>query len=143
MYPICQLINWIHPPMAVNSKFMWYRRSYYFMDETIQRILMLIDNSGMSDKQILKELDMQNSSTLITDWRTGRSKSPQIKHIVKLAEYFKVTTDYLLTGKVQETDLQESEQNLIHLFRSLPDLNQKQVTGYIEGQFDAINNKKP
>lgn len=113
------------------------------MDETIQRILMLIDNSGMSDKQILKELDMQNSSTLITDWRTGRSKSPQIKHIVKLAEYFKVTTDYLLTGKVQETDLQESEQNLIHLFRSLPDLNQKQVTGYIEGQFDAINNKKP
>lgn len=68
------------------------------MDDTICRILALIKDNGLNDKQVLKELDVSTSSTLITDWRTGRSKSPQIKHIKKLAELFNVSTDYLLFG---------------------------------------------
>lgn len=79
------------------------------MDDTILRILSLIDNSGLTDKQILKELDLSSTSTLITDWRRGKSKSPTIKHILKIAYFFNVSTDYLLTGKENHKDLSKEE----------------------------------
>lgn len=109
------------------------------MEDIIARILSLIDNSGKTDTEILRALDVSNSSTLITDWRKGRSKSPQIKHILKLANYFQVSTDFLLTGKINSTDLCESEKELIRLFRSLPEQTKGKAIGYIEGQLDAIN----
>lgn len=110
------------------------------MDETIQRILFLIDNSGLSDTQILKGLDVSSSSTLITDWRKGRSKSPQLKHILKLSNFFHVTTDFLLTGVLQPSDLSDDEVELLKNFRDLPNVGKEKVKGYIAGYLDASNN---
>lgn len=112
------------------------------MEDIILRILSLIDCSGLTDKQILKELDLSTTSTLISDWRTGRSKSPQIKYILKIADFFKVSTDYLLTGKVQPSDLCDAERELLALFRSLPDEGKEKVKGYIDGYIDALSTDK-
>ncbi len=111
------------------------------MEDTILRILSLIDASGLTDKQILKELDLSSTSTLITDWRRGKSKSPTIKHILKIAHFFNVSTDFLLTGDIQASDLCNKEKELLKNFRSLPEQTQERVMGYIEGHLDA--QKKP
>lgn len=110
------------------------------MDETIQRILSLIDNSGLSDTQILRELKVSSSSTLITDWRKGRSKSPQIKHVLEFAKFFNVSTDFLLTGVIQSSDLSKDEIELLQHFRTLPDAGKERVIGYVEGHLDALKN---
>lgn len=106
------------------------------MDSTITRILDLIDASGLKDKEILERLDVSSSSTLITDWRTGRSKSPQIKHITKLAELFGVSTDYLLTGQNKIINLSPDEQEWLDLYKqlSLDALEYKQeCIGFVKG----------
>lgn len=108
------------------------------MEETILRILSLIDASGLTDKQILKELDLSSTSTLITDWRRGKSKSPTIKHILKIANFFNVSTDFLLTGYVQPSDLCAEENELLKNYRSLPDKMKERILGYVEGCVDSI-----
>lgn len=113
------------------------------MEDTIFRILSLIDNSGLTDKQILKELDLSSTSTLITDWRRGKSKSPTIKHIVKIAHFFNVSTDFLLTGCIQSSDLCNQEKELLNNYRSLPDQTRERVLGYVEGCLETIKEKAP
>lgn len=106
------------------------------MDETISRILSLIKASGLTDKQILKELDASTSSTLITDWRTGRSKSPQIRHIKKLAELFDVSIDYLVTGTDKKTALSADEQTWLNLYKELSNDSQEckqECIGFVKG----------
>ena len=106
------------------------------MDKTIQRILTLIDNSGLTDKQILKELDVSNTSTLITDWRTGRSKSPQIKHIIKLANFFHVTTDFLLIGIEKYDNLSSDEVDWLNLYKQLSSSDESirnECIGFVKG----------
>ena len=103
------------------------------MDDTILRILSLIDNSGLTDKQILKELDLSSTSTLITDWRRGKSKSPTIKHILKIAYFFNVSTDYLLTGKENHKDLSKEEQEWLSLYDQLDSHDKIECAGFIKG----------
>ena len=54
---------------------------------------MLIRESETSDKQIAAELGIGHG--VITEWRKGRNK-PGTEAIVKLADYFNVSADYLL-----------------------------------------------
>ena len=112
------------------------------MDSIIQRILSLIDSCELNDKEILKELDVSNSSTLITDWRHQRSKSPKIKHIIKLSEFFNVSTDFILTGKTHSSELLDTEQELLQKYRTLPDSGKEKIKGYIDGYIAALNDKK-
>ena len=84
----------------------------------IDRILELIDKSGLKDKEILKKMDISNLS-IISDWRTGRSKSPTIQNVVKFAAFFGVSTDYLLTGKEEYNSLTKEELEWLELYKQL------------------------
>lgn len=114
------------------------------METVIDRILLLVDQCELNDAQILKELDISNSST-ITDWRKKRSASPSIKNIIKFAHFFNVSTDYLLTGKINYDDLSEDEQCWLALHRKLtscsPEVLNKCI-GYIEGCIDGYHLSK-
>lgn len=106
------------------------------MEETILRILFLIDASGLTDKQILKELDLSSTSTLISDWRRGKSKSPTLKHVLKIANFFNVSTDYLLTGKEKFKDLSKEEQEWLDLYSQLSSENstiKNECIGFVKG----------
>lgn len=111
------------------------------MGEIIQRILLLIDSSGLTDKQILNGLDISSKSTLISEWRSGKSKSPQIKHIIKIADFFNVGVDFLITGEISASNLCDKEKELLLLFRALPDHSKERVIGYIKGSLDTIKEK--
>lgn len=105
------------------------------MDKTIERILSLIENSGLTDKEILRKLDVSTSSTLISDWRKGRSKSPQIKHITKIADIFNVSTDWLLTGE-KKYNLSSSESEWLNLYNQLTPEEQQHCLRFIKGYIE-------
>lgn len=64
--------------------------------QMINRILQLINNDPKSKSQILRELHLSTST--LTDWERGKG-NPSSSAIIKLAQYFNVSTDYLLLGK--------------------------------------------
>lgn len=109
------------------------------MDTVINRILSLVDKSELNEKQILQKLDISNSST-ITDWRTGKSKSPSIKNVIKFADFFGVSTDYLLTGKINSDSITDEEREWLHLYNQLSDHNKIECSGFIKGYIAAQNN---
>lgn len=61
--------------------------------DTIQRINALFEAKGQSNRSILLELGF--SPTALAEWNRGKSK-PTVDAIIKLANYFNVSTDYLL-----------------------------------------------
>lgn len=70
---------------------------------TVERIEELIAEKGITEKQFLIDVGL-NKSTM-SDWRKGTTKSYE-KHIAKIADYFNVSTDYLL-GKTDIRNIAE------------------------------------
>ena len=66
------------------------------MSDTIERILYLIEQTNISAFKLTTDLELSNSA--ISDWKKRKAK-PSTEAIVKIAEYFNVSTDYLLTGE--------------------------------------------
>lgn len=58
-----------------------------------ERLKELRTERNLSQKDLAKILGTTNSS--ICDWETDRAQ-PDMEMLVKLADYFKVTVDYLL-----------------------------------------------
>jgi transcriptional regulator with XRE-family HTH domain len=61
--------------------------------EIINRIFNLINERGISQKLLSDETGIKQS--VISDWKKGKY-SPSTDAVSKIAQYFKVTTDYLL-----------------------------------------------
>ncbi len=108
------------------------------MDAVIERILNLIDKSEFNETQILKKLEISNSST-ITDWRKGKSKSPSIKNVIKFANFFDVSTDYLLTGNVNFDNITEEEKEWLNLYKQLSQTDshiKDECIGFVKGYIE-------
>lgn len=76
------------------------------------------------------------SSGLITAWKTGE-KRPALDYIVMLAEYFDVTTDYLLCLSKERKntpypDLTEDEREMLELFQKIPYKDQQRLIGRLQ-----------
>lgn len=61
----------------------------------LNRIISLMDENNVSAYKLTKDLTLSNSA--ITDWKKGKAK-PSLEAVQKIADYFNVTVDYLLTG---------------------------------------------
>lgn len=105
-----------------------------------KRVLTLIEEKEMQDKQLVLALGLANGA--VTDWKKGRSK-PSTDAIIKIADYFDVTTDYLL-GRIEDRELfaendpylriakNEDEEELLSEFKALSKSSQRIVWGIIE-----------
>lgn len=82
----------------------------------IERILKLLDENNINAKTLTLETGLPNSS--ITEWKKGRAK-PSTEAIAKIAEYFNVSTDYIILGKDNLNSLTEREIELLNLFRKI------------------------
>jgi len=60
---------------------------------TVEKILDLAKSKGISNWQLADLLSIQEY--ILYDWQIGL-REPNIRQIVLIAEYFSVTTDYLL-----------------------------------------------
>lgn len=61
----------------------------------VDRIKKLRTSKGISKEQLADEMGITVQT--IEEWENGKS-TPQIEKIIKLSDYFDVTTDYLLKG---------------------------------------------
>lgn len=100
------------------------------MDSTIDRILKLVEKSGETDKTILLKSEISKSS--LTEWRKGKAK-PSTDAIIKLANYFNVSTDFLLLGKEKTLDLSSEEKEWLKLLHQLTESERLECIGYLKG----------
>lgn len=69
------------------------------MDKVLSNILVLIGNERGAKTKFCEYLNLPSS--IIGDWKSGRNKSYK-KRLPEIADYFDVSTDYLLTGEPSE-----------------------------------------
>jgi transcriptional regulator with XRE-family HTH domain len=72
-----------------------------FLDDIVERIYNLMKSRKVTAKEVSTETGIAQSS--FTDWKNGRSK-PGADALKKIADYFDVSTDYLL-GRVEDPRL--------------------------------------
>lgn len=102
----------------------------------INRILDVIDNSGMSDSAICKELSIGNG--IIGKWRKGLQK-PSTEAVIKIAQYFHMSTDYLLLGNetTQSNTLSLDDAEWLSLIHRLPEYKRTEFKTRIEGYLEC------
>ena len=97
-----------------------YRKEVHFLD-TLNKILLLLKQQHKTQKELMSFLGL--GKTAFTGWKSGANNS-YLKHIGKIAEFFNVSTDYLL-GKEnsplsKESGLSAEQREIINLFDSAP-----------------------
>ena len=80
----------------------------------IDRIKSLCKINGVTFSEVEKDLNFANGSLAKTSEKT------QISRIARIAAYFNVTMDYLLTGSNSpENTISDSERRILSLYRKL------------------------
>ena len=90
----------------------------------VSRILSLMDEKGINAAQLTRTLGLANS--LITEWKKGKSR-PSMDVIIKISDFFDVSTDYIL-GRTEirkaldpSFNLTQSEMDLVQKYRGIKD----------------------
>jgi transcriptional regulator with XRE-family HTH domain len=88
-----------------------------------ERIREFCSNNGISGVEIGKILGLKKSP--LTDWKNGKSK-PTLEQFAIICDYYAISSDFLLFGKIIEDNISPDESNLIRIYRQLP--YEKQVS---------------
>ena len=117
------------------------------MSPILKRLFSLLDERGVTPKQVTDQLGMSNSS--FSDWKKGKG-SPGVDALSKLAEYFNVSLDWLILGKTSENETKtpdtaktlelssSADEELLRKFHALPAEYQGKVMSYIDGMLAVI-----
>lgn len=108
------------------------------------RLMDLISQKGINKLQLSKDIGV--SSSLISAWVKG-GKTPSTENIIALADYFGVTTDYLLCRSevrpaAPAPELGKREKRLLTAFRELDQEDQLIELGRIEAMADNARKKQ-
>ena len=102
----------------------------------IDRITKIVKEHGLSGTRFGEIIGLSKSP--LTDWKNGKSK-PTLDQIIKICEYFSISSDEILFGKTQKTSLSDKEASLLEDFKKLDKREQQIVLGKIS---EMIYNKK-
>lgn len=114
------------------NKIISFLETFVYLNRKVVSFLCVLDRiSNLLKEQHKKQKDLTDylgiSKNIFTNWNSGASKS-YLKYIDKIAEFFNVSTDYLL----EKTDRRESLDN------SIPEKNTIKIAGrdgsYLERQ---------
>ena len=90
--------------------------------------LKLLEEKGVSAYKVGKATGIAGST--FTDWKTGRSAPKQDK-LQKIADYFGVTLDYLMTGEEQNSPYSDNMADLFVEISRSNDVNRiKRLLSY-------------
>ena len=108
-----------------------------------ENFVNLCNSVGKSPNGIAKDINV--SSGAITSWKKG--KVPHHSTLLKIANYFNVSVDYLLTGKNEPPADADGSDNDISkkIMQKLPQLNdsdQETILRYINLMIMEGNDKK-
>ena len=94
---------------------------------------------NLAQKDLAEKLNVE--AYTVSDWEQGRCE-PSIDMLIKIADYFGVTIDYLVNHKVNSYDYTKFSLAQLELINYIKNLNDKEVTRIL-GYVDAIaDNKK-
>ena len=110
----------------------------------LSRFRGLLEESGATQKEICADLGIRNQK--LSNWKTGYSE-PNFDDIVMLAEYFDVSTDYLLGAAEDEIapkaktpgTLKSDENELLDLYRQLPFESKQRLIARAEVMLENAN----
>jgi transcriptional regulator with XRE-family HTH domain len=74
-----------------------------FNSDIVRRIFYLITLKGINAAKMARDIGLRTG--LISQWRHS-NQNPSVENLVKIADYFGVTTDYLIKGDNSNKDLQ-------------------------------------
>lgn len=104
--------------------------------EIIERIYQLLDEKDKRAYELCNKLDIRTST--MSTWK-ARTNDPPAKYMKIIADFFGVSLDYLLTG--QDAPIRKSttpeEDELLELFRSLPEPKKYEFVGELRGFLKA------
>lgn len=101
---------------------------------TLDRIIYLCKKYNKTQKDLTDYLGLEKST--FTSWKKGKTASYE-KHINKIAEFFKVSTDYLLNDK--DSTIPTEYQSLISSYQELSKNNQQLLQDIISSMIDIQN----
>lgn len=108
--------------------------------DIIERIQRLKDERGLLDRDVERGAGIANSS--IAQWKRGVCK-PSLANIIRLSEFFDVSSDYLLGlsdfRERAENSLSEEEKQLIELYRNFDTLDRFRLIRYCMGLVDEMS----
>ena len=85
----------------------------------------LRDLKGLKDSDVSKGADVSKST--FSDWKSGRS-TPKKDKLIRIANFFGVSVDYLMTGEENPKKKQADEFNeFIMLFNKLNDKDKENI----------------
>ena len=95
---------------------------------TLEKIIDLVNSRCTNDQQFLSDLNFNR--TLLSDWKSGKSKS-YLKHINKIAEYFNVSTDYLLGNEQKEKAPSQLSERAKRILEAVNQLSEEEQEAFL------------
>ena len=103
----------------------------------------LRDINGLTDYKVAKDLGF--SRTTFVSWRAGKY-TPKLDKLKKIADYFGVSVDYLMTGVDEETlqmvAIEQKRDKIADLFLLLDEEDQRIVTNLINSLLESSKYKE-
>ena len=90
--------------------------------------LMLLNERGLKTSDVAKATGL--NQTFFSDWKSGKSKRPNVINLQKVADFFGVSVDYLTNGEENEFTKEQGE--AIKKYYSLSEQKQKHVLELID-----------
>ena len=117
------------------------------MSPIVERLFGLLRDKNVKASTVTKELKISASS--FTDWKKGRAR-PGVEVLSKMADYFGVSLDYLITGKEFPEDkrvkarspetvitIEPEDRDLFAKYQRLPEGCKEKTLIYIDGMLAA------
>ena len=107
------------------------------MNPIFERLCALMKERGVKASHVTKELKLSNSA--FTDWKNGKC-SPGVETLSKLAPYFGVSLDYLITGKesAAPSRVESRERAFLDKLRLLPPACMEHLATYMDEMLAAL-----
>ncbi len=95
-----------------------------------QRIFELLKKNNKKQKELAESIGLSTSA--ISDWKK-KGTNPAAENISAIADFFNVSTDYLLTGEEKSKEyLRDDEQKLLKMYNLLMEIEKGEILGQLK-----------
>lgn len=92
----------------------------------VQQLKRLLEQNNHSQAELARYVGVKNNT--VSDW-INKGTSPKIEHLYRIAEFFDVSHDVLMTGESKNSSLPDDELELLKYYKELPDREQQRLIG--------------
>ena len=102
----------------------------------LEKIMQLMQEKKLSARQF--EIQTQIAAASIQAWKSGKAK-PSLDAVIKIAQYFNVSTDYLLGINTKAVILPQDHKQLISYYDQCDEIDKVRILAYAEAVAENNN----